>query len=281
MTDDTTTATPKRDIDKLRLAITRHLRNIETLATHLHTQALATPNHHDFPGGTALAMIAPAHALQDWETRYDATERAERFDPNTGTDRWSLDPRRDPAIDQGDDTEHPLNVLATWTRTIRTHRNQPTNLAPTITREIDYLHATLDWATRTTDTGDPAWPLCLDLAHDLAALVHRMEDVLHDGTRLDTDAAPCFRIDPNGERCGGTLARIPRRPRECIHVQGARHWVETLGWLCNHYPTIAAAHHDCDQGGRDDLYRCLDCEKIYTPTEYWLAVREHMERESA
>lgn len=63
---------PKRD--KLRVAIARSLRDIEQLALDLHAQALNTPNDRDFPGGTALHMLAPAATLQDWETLYEAKE---------------------------------------------------------------------------------------------------------------------------------------------------------------------------------------------------------------
>lgn len=263
---------PKRDVTKLRVAIARHLRDIEQLALDLHAQALNSPNDSTFPGGTALHMLAPAATLQDWEAQYEAREEAERWD-EAGNDRWGKQRKLDPAIDQGDDTEQPLNVLATWTRMIREDRDQHTDLGATISRECDYLRKSLDWATRVDEYDEPEWPLCFELADELRVLVRRMEDVLRDGDRIDTDAAPCFRVDILGVRCGGTLARVNLKPRSCVHtVMGASALAAD--------PVATKAHKDCDQGGRDDLYRCLSCEKIYTPAEYWLAVREHMEREA-
>jgi hypothetical protein len=42
----------------------------------------------------------------------------------------------------------------------------------------------------------------------------------------------------------------------------------------------ATAHKGCDQGGRDDVYRCRRCGRYYTTSEYWLAVKDHYERQA-
>lgn len=252
--------------DALRISLARLLRQTETLALDLHAQALATPNDRDYPGGRALNMLGPAAVLQDWEAVYEAKEEAEGAD-------WAKQPRLDPASSQTAAEEQPLNVLTFWTRVIREERDQPTQLGATISRETDYLRKNLDWMTRVDEADEPAWMECFEVERDLKALVRVMEDVLRDGDRIDTDAAPCFQLDMLGVRCGGTLARVNSKPRKCEHsVVGARFIFMDA--------TTAAAHRQCDQGGRDDLYRCLSCQKIYTEAEYWLAVREHMEREA-
>lgn len=278
---------PKRDIGKLRIAIARHLRDIENLALDLHAQALNDANARDFPGGTALHMLGPAASLAEWEAQYEATETNERWTVD-GTDRWASQPKLDPALDQGDDNEQPLNVLESWTRIIREERNQPTGLKANISREIDYLRKSLDWACEIDIYGDPAWPACIELANELRALVHAMENTLRAGDRIDTDAAPCFQIDAGGERCGGTLARVNLKPRQCAHaaavaemVDHPSHISQAMAWLLSYYPHVRDEHRQCDQGGRDDLYRCLSCEKVYTPTEYWLAVSDNEERKVA
>lgn len=280
---------PKRDPLKLRNTIARNLREIEHLAVDLHTQALNTPNARDFPGGTALHMLAPAVALQDWEAQYENVEETERWDAN-GRDRWEKRPKLDPATYQGDDTDQPLNVVATWTRKIREILNQPTGLASTLSRDIDYLRGQLDRICAVDERGDALWPLCFTLADDLRTLVRRMEDTLRAGDRIDTDAAPCFLVDVEGNRCGGTLARINRKPKACAHMRDAEALAEWLdvdrltafrGLMDYLGPKAERKHRQCGQGGRDDLYRCLDCEKIYTEAEYWLAVREHHERQTA
>lgn len=255
---------------RLRLAI--DLREIETLALELHTQALNSPNARDFPGGTALHMLGPAASIAEWEAQYEAVEAAERWDAD-GVDHWAKRPKLDPATYQGDDNEQPLNVLESWSRIWREEFGQPTDLKATISREIDYLRKIIDRVCAVTEFDEMQYPAVFEMAAELKQLRRRMEDVTHEGDRIDTDAAPCFRVDMLGIRCGGTLARVNLKPRRCAHTAMGASALALDG-------VASKAHKECDQGGRDDLYRCLDCEKIYTPAEYWLAVREHMEREA-
>jgi hypothetical protein len=267
------------DADALRLRIAVDLREIETLAMELHTQALASPNAKDFPGGTALHMLGPAAAIADWEAQYEAVEAAERWDDDGG-DRWAKRPKLDPAVYQGDDNEQPLNVLESWSRIVREERQQPTALKATISREIAYLRASIDWMCVTDDHDEPLWPAVVELAAELRGLRRSMENVTHEGDRIDTDAAPCFQLDPDGVQCGGTLARVNLRPRPCIHADFAANSGRNLAQFLAGSPSLQADHKRCDQGGRDDLYRCLRCEKKYTTTEYWLAVSENHERQA-
>lgn len=260
------------DAAKLRIALARDLREIETLALELHTQALASPNARDFPGGTALHMLGPAAPIAVWEAQYEATEAAERWDDNGG-DRWAKRPKLDPATYQGDDNEQPLNVLESWTRIWRETFDQPTSLKATISREVDYLRKVIDRVCEADEFAEPVHPAVFEYAAELRTLRRRMEDVTHEGDRIDTDAAPCFQLDPDGVQCGGTLARVNLRPRPCIHTEAG---VNALALD----PAAVTAHRRCDQGGRDDLYRCLRCEKKYTTTEYWLAVSENHERQA-
>lgn len=180
---------PQRDILKTRNSIARSLREVEYLALDLHAQALASPNDRDFPGGTALHMLAPANSNQAWMERYAEIE-IRSYEDEEPLEGWN-----DPLVYQGDTDEHPLNVLATWTRMIREDRDQPTSLAPTLSREVDYLRGQLDWATRVDTYGEPEWPLCFEMATELRTLIRRMEDVLKDGVRQERTETPCINAD--------------------------------------------------------------------------------------
>lgn len=282
------------DPDKLRLSIARDLRQVEQLCIELHWQIEASPNARDFPGGTALHMAGPGVVLQDWERQYEATEERERWDVK-GNDHWTkldakgnlVPSKLDPASYQGDDEAQPLNVLCFWTRVIREERDQPTNLKPTISREVDYLRKQLDWMLRDDEYGEPMWPEVFEAANDVRGLVRALENTLHAGSRLDRSASSCFQLLPPDEtRCGGELVRFTIKRVECIHARIATKTAERTGQPANwvlahtlaHNPTAAAEHKECDQGGRDDIYRCLKCEKKYTPAEYWLAVKDGYER---
>lgn len=272
--------------DAVRLAIARDLREVEQLACDLHTQALNTPNDRDFPGGTALNMLARGATPQDWEALYEQIEAAERWDKD-GKDRWRIltnkgkitSNKLDPAVYQGNDDEQPLNVLCFWTRVIREELDQPTSLTPTISREVAYLSSNVVWMTRADEFGEPEWMEVFELAKDVKTLRRLMEDALRAGSRIDIDTARCW-AEPNGlgnGKCGGSLARVSHDPKRCAHAQYAASTGRNLAQVLATSPALTEDHKNCDQGGRDDIYRCLSCEKRYTPAEYWLAVREGME----
>jgi hypothetical protein len=178
----------------LRLALARDLREIETLALELHTQALNSPNARDFPGGTALHMLGPAASIAEWEIQYEAVEAAERWDAD-GVDHWAKRPKLDPATYQGDDNEQPLNVLESWTRIWREEFGQPTALKATISREVDYLRKIIDRVCALNEFDELQHPAVVEMAAELKQLRRRMEDVTHDGIRPDLSNAKCNLCD--------------------------------------------------------------------------------------
>lgn len=190
-----------------RVDIASDLRKIVELSFELHGQALASSNDHDFPGGTALHMLGPVSASAAWERAYSRKETLERFDPVTGKDRWEgpISPftglptsnERDPAVYQSeaDAAAQPMNVLESWTRMVREDRDQPTGLAPTLSREVDYLRGQLDWICRADTYGEPEWPLCFEMRDELQTLVKRMESVLHSGEQIDRSRVTCTHCD--------------------------------------------------------------------------------------
>lgn len=263
-------------MSELRNRIARDLRKVEQLAPDLHWQAMAAFTDRDFPGGLALNMLGPSANPELWEATYESAE-AEVWNSDQPMTRFS-----DYASDQVLSEAHPVYVLEQWTRIIREEREQPTGLKATLSREADYLRKSLDWSTRTTIDGALEWPPVTEMATELHQLVRAMENALSEGDRLDASASACFKDDPltKSGRCGGRLVRAMLKRQTCPHVELARQSASSLSQLLAHSPSLAKAHKSCDQGGRDDVYRCQKCEKMYTTAEYWLAVREHYELEA-
>lgn len=179
----------KWEPSKARAAIGKALTSIEQLAIDLHWQAEASPNARDYPGGRALNMLAPAANLHDWQAQYDQLEEAALDEGHPFTRRT------DPAVDQEAAEEQPLNVLTFWTRVIREERDQPTELTPTISREVDYLRKSLDWMTRVDEYDEPEWFEVTEVEADLRTLVRRMEDVLLAGERPEVSNVRCINDD--------------------------------------------------------------------------------------
>ena len=268
--------------NEVRLQVARDLRRVEEMYVELPGEAHEKFTDREYLlGGEALNMLTDGTESEAWQQTYERNE-----------DIWAKTKRTDHAADQMGEESHPVNTLAFWTRVIREERDQPTGLAVTLSREADYLRNNLDWMTRPDDFGDPAWFEVTVLADDLRTLVRRMEDVLSMGHRLDRSATVCFKyVDALTEkRCGGELVRFDLLRRQCRHEQAAnaaaQQWdapefstVHLLNYLRQWFPDEADAHRSCDQGGRDDVYRCLSCDKRYTSAEYWLAVRENHERQ--
>ena len=257
---------------RLRNDLATVLRAIVDLYGNLEDEAAHRYASKDMPGGDALVMLGPAANLAAWENQIDTAERL-YFE---GRAAWiELD-------DLDTDPAPPLLVLASWVDIIREERGQPTDLRATVKREADYLVRSLDWIVENFLPVD-------ELARDLSALRGRLEAVLKDGTRFDTSATACFKDDDEAEtgRCGGQLVRRTLQRRDCLHVaraidmsKGAADPVIVLRRMLLAFPEDEAEHKRCDQGGRDDVYRCRKCEKFYTESEYWLAVREHYERQA-
>jgi hypothetical protein len=194
----------------LRLALARDLREIETLALELHTQALNSPNARDFPGGTALHMLGPAASIAEWEIQYEAVEAAERWDAD-GVDHWAKRPKLDPATYQGDDNEQPLNVLESWTRIWREEFGQPTALKATISREVDYLRKIIDRVCALNEFDELQHPAVVEMAAELKQLRRRMEDVTHDGATTQ----PRINGAARTARSHSTRAKLPARWVRC------------------------------------------------------------------
>jgi len=82
------------------------------------------------------------------------------------------------------DEQHPDFVLGGWEQEYRDALDQPTDLAATLPRVVDYLDRQLHVVATLED------PAFEDFARDVRGLRAHLEDVLHDGVR-EEQGAPC------------------------------------------------------------------------------------------
>lgn len=244
------------------------LSSIVRMSDQLDAEAIEHPTDREMPGGEALNLAGPASSLEAWEHRF-ATVEWMGGDTRYGSDQVSQ--------------LHPLIVLEDWAEKVRHERGDSTDLRATVGRAASYLRTNLDWIIEEFNDVGP-------MASELGACVSMLENVLKDGTRNDTSATACFKdigTMDEPETCGGRLIRRTLERRDCEHVdraiamsKGIADPVMVLRQTLLAFPEDEIAHKACGQGGRDDVYRCRDCRGFYTEAEYWLAVREHHEREA-
>jgi len=256
------------DADKVRVQVARDLREIVRLWRMLPEEAEAQAAGHDPGELDALNLAGPAANLEAWENRFETAERLGR-DTTYASDQVA--------------ERHVLLVLGDWEERVRHEREQPTDLRTTVPRAADYLGKSIDWIVVHFD-GAP------EMAAEIRVTASMLENVLRDGVRHDASAAACFKDIGGPEEvsvCGGRLVRRLMDPKDCRHVKraiemskGIADPVTVLRQTLMAFPEDEMEHRSCDQGGRDDVYRCQNCGGFYTEAEYWLAVREHYERQA-
>ena len=167
------------------------------------------------------------------------------------------------------DEQHPLWVLGTWEQAWRDHLDQPTELAATLPRLVDYLDRHMHEMAEVEDVPFE------DFARDLRGCRGHVQAVLHDESRGDVANVGCF-------DCGGRLERRFKRDRVCRHKTPARAWWAVIGT----YPEIVTPVEEkaarmpceaCDPGGFEDNWTCGTCRREYTPKEYNFALRAALE----
>lgn len=251
-----------------RTRMARNLREILQLSESLADEATEHPNDREFPGGEAMNLLGPAASMAEWERIFDEIESG-------GGDTSYA------SLQEGQ--RHPRLVLGDWEERVRHERAQPSGLRMTLRRSADYLLGSLDWAITHFD-GAPV------MDRELSEVVSMLENVLHDGVRHDSSAAACFKdigTPDHPDICGGKLVRRTLVRRDCEHAaraidmaKGVSDPVTVLRQTLLAFPEDAKAHESCDQGGRDDVYRCRDCGGFFTEAEYWLCVKQHYERQA-
>lgn len=250
----------------MTVRMARDLRSIEQMSDQLATEAVEHPNDREMPGGEPLNLAGPAANIEAWENRFGTAER-------TGGDTKYASDQESPL--------HPLIVVGDWAEKVRHERGDATDLRVTVSRAAAYLVRHLDWIEEHLDDVGA-------MAHELSACVSMLENVLHDGARYDASATACFKdvgTQDESRICGGRLVRRTLQRRDCVHVaraidmsKGIADPVMVLRQTLLSFPEDEREHESCDQGGRDDIYRCRDCDGYYTEAEYWLAVAQQHEK---
>lgn len=245
-------------------SMAQDLTEIVRLYGELNDEAESRASHKGIPGGDALVYLGPVSLTADWQARFDAAEES-------GDDTMY-------ANDQVAE-RHLLIVLGDWSENVRTERGERTALRITVERAADYLRKVLPWIVEEYD----AAPM---MASELRGCRSALENLLHDGVRHDRAEVECLQPvgepDDDGtvESCGGRLELRYRTRRDCKHVRMAEKSAKglldpavVLRRLLREFPDVAAEHANCDQGGREDLYRCERCLTTYNEAQYWTAVR--------
>lgn len=140
--------------------------------------ALPAEVEHRGVNGEAMMLLGPAANPEAWGHR-EASARSGRISADY--------------LEDARDEQHPLFVLGSWEMVYREHFEQPTDLAATLPRLIDYLDRQLHVVA-----AEPLIPF-EDFAREVRGCRGHLEDVLRDGVQRDT-GAPC--ID-----CGVPLVR--------------------------------------------------------------------------
>lgn len=268
-------------MNELSNQIARDLREIVDLWGSLFDEAVhrASDRSH-IPGGDAMVMMGPAASMEQWEELVNEAEQMFY----EGLAPWiTLD-------DSDADPAPPLLVLGKWDEIVRRERGNSSMQRVSVESAARYLSRSLHWITGEDMLGRPYFLPAENMAQDLAELRSRLEAVLHDGIRHDRSAAACFKdvgTPAEPKMCGGQLVRRTLDRHDCPHVERALRMakgkadpVEVLRQTLIAFPEDEAAHRECDQGGRDHVYRCQRCRGFYTEAEYWLAVRTHYERQA-
>lgn len=131
--------------------------------------ALPAEAAHRGVNGEAMMLLAPSADPEAWRNRAMSAMRGR-------VDAAYLEDCRD--------EQHPTWVLGSWEQAWRDHLDQPTDLAATLPRLVDYLDRQMHVMAETEEVPFE------DFARDLRGCRGHLEDVLHDGNQDET-GAPC------------------------------------------------------------------------------------------
>jgi hypothetical protein len=167
------------DSDDPTINVRRDLSEVIRLAEMLEDQAFHMANDRQFPGGDALAMLAPVANLEAWANKLDAAEQ-----------RWlnwlaGEGPKApEPVRDDSDEWEPPLQLLCFWTELWRMDLDQELD-HPTLQTEAEFLSRNITWV----HDHEPRFDL---FEQDVAKARRILENTLRDGERQQS-GAPCVR----------------------------------------------------------------------------------------
>jgi hypothetical protein len=165
--------------DDPTLSVAINLREIARLADMLEDQAYHHANAKDFPGGDALAAMAPVANLEAWQNKLDTAERL-----------WLDGQGPEPFSDDSDEWEPPLQLLLFWTELWRMDLDTETE-HPTLDTETGWIIDNLP--TLHLLYRDQRWDL---FEQDVAKARRSLENTLRDGERQQS-GAPCVNCRRN------------------------------------------------------------------------------------
>jgi len=187
--------------------VAQDLTAIADLCERLLTQAVHTANDRELPGGEAMVALGPVADPHAYAENVEAAEYRHEANPR----RWP-----EQTLDLGhedDDLAPVLQVLWYWSCALRDDLGFPLEgRRATVASEANVIRQTLDhlWDTE---------PHFDDLAADIRGARRRLENILHDGERVEL-----------GVRCPGD------------HEDDA--------------PRLILRYDDRDPSGNGDEYRC-------------------------
>jgi hypothetical protein len=167
------------DSDDPTINVRRDLSEIIRLADMLEDQAFHHADDHEFPGGDAMAALAPVANLEAWQNKLDTAER-----------RWLDGQGPEPFSDDSDEWAPPLQLLLFWTEMWRMDLDMETDHT-TIETETAWLLANLP--TLHLLCRDQRWDLFED---DVSKARRMLENILRDGDRQQS-GAPCLNCRRN------------------------------------------------------------------------------------
>ena len=141
--------------------------------------ALPAEAEHRGVNGEAMMLLGPSADPEAWRNRAMSAMRGR-------VDAAYLEDCRD--------EQHPTWVLGTWEQAWRDHLDQPTELAATLPRLVDYIDRHLHEMA-----GEAEVPF-EDFARDLRGCRSHLEAVLHDKSQGDPANVGCF-------DCGAKIER--------------------------------------------------------------------------
>lgn len=179
------------------LDIAQSLTAIVVLWRDLEDEALHRYADKELPGGDALVMLGPVANMEAYGYR-QLSEMMGRTNAKGGED------------DDFTDDAPPLLVLAGWTEVIRAERAlEPERKRASVTREADFIRASIDWMLVEDENGTPNFMPADELARELRRVVARLENVLKAGER-DDKGAPCMKCGHAQIKVWGAEAHADR-----------------------------------------------------------------------
>lgn len=156
--------------------VARDLREILRLHDELLAEAEASGDHPSIPGGAAMVALGNVANMETWENLHQASERYGR----AYTSVESEDP---------DDAWSAYQLIEFWSESWRRERGEDYDMKRTIGTEANYVRGRLEWAAEKE-------PHFTEFAADINRARLRLEDIVHQGERVERTRIECNQCEP-------------------------------------------------------------------------------------